>query len=912
MSETWLDGRVEERLTSVPNYKLIRLDRQVKRNDGSTKSGGGVAIYCKKHLDLDANKFCHFNISNKDLEIQWVLLKRPNTKNIIIGNVYRPPDGNANEAFKLINDTMIEIDNIHKFEILLLGDFNIDYKNDKVPIYKAMHNFSVNHGVKQIIERPTRYSKNKSSIIDLAFSNIKYSENSGVWNYNLSDHKLIYIIKKKKRNIKTERVHKGRSYANCNYDELVNFLERANTRYVTEILDPNECWDELLRVITAAADALCPIHEIQIRDCTAPFLNKELLELQKDRDYFVNKADLSGEPGDRFIANCMITRARSEVRRAKAEYYKSQAIKYLKNPRKFWSELHNIESKSQVEINNISSEVTGVVFTAEELPGEVNKYFTGIGPALANKFPNIENTEKRFKPLVNGSTFELDPINGQDIRGIIKEFSQFKSSGLDNLSSAFVMTAISILVEKFTHLYNIIIETGIFPDAWKVATITPIPKVSIPKTCNELRPISILPLPGRIIEKYINNKIQDFLESTNYLHQHQYGFRKNKSTTQAVATLMDRLLEGMDRGEYSITIYLDFKKAFDTVDHNILIWKLKRAGIGNSTCKLLANYLKGRKQLTKIGKKISDKAEVKTGVPQGSTLGPLLFLIYANDFLQISDLPLYTQFADDTTLTLVHKDIKWLEAKLNAILEMARIWFLENKLTINTTKTEYVIYATKYALNNMEDIHLIIGDSEISRVKQYKYLGTVLDCKLTGEQQVSNLNQQVAIKLKTFNQIRRFMTEKTAILIYKTTILPIIDYNDIIYGLLTENLQMKLQRLQNRALRTVFWGQKLTNNEMHEKANVNCLKIRQYEHMMMLMHTRAKNELYQDNITRITRQATAVLLKVPQARLDKYLKAPICKGSSEWNKLPTQIREIKTRLGFKMKLRKYEQAGQTD
>ena len=233
-------------------------------------------------------------------------------------------------------------------------------------------------------------------------------------------------------------------------------------------------------------------------------------------------------------------------------------------------------------------------------------------------------------------------MSEEDIRLILKDFSQFKSSGLQDLNAAFIMTSISILITKFVYLFNKIIETGVYPDKWKIAVVTPIPKIAVPKTCNELRPISILPLPGRIIEKYINNNIQTFLENTKYLHRHQYGFRKNKSTTQAVAALLDKILEGIDKGEYSITIYLDLKKAFDTVDHKILLWKLSRAGIGENTCKLLTSYLSGRMQLTRIKGIESKMAKVLTGVPQGSTLGPMLFLVYANDFLQISELPLYT------------------------------------------------------------------------------------------------------------------------------------------------------------------------------------------------------------------------------------------------------------------------------
>ena len=183
----------------------------------------------------------------------------------------------------------------------------------------------------------------------------------------------------------------------------------------------------------------------------------------------------------------------------------------------------------------------------------------------------------------------------------------------------------------------------------------------------------------------------------------------------------------------------------------------------------------------------------------------------------------------------------------------------------------------------------------------------MLDSSLTGEKQLTKLNQQMAIKLKTFSQIRKFMTEKTAILVYKTTILPIIDYNDIIYGMLTENLQLKLQRLQNRALRTVFVGKKLSTSEMHEMAGIAYLKQRRYEHLMMLMFLRSMELAYHDTTHRITRQADAVILRVPMAKSTKYMRAPVYMGSTEWNKIPHHIRNIKTRLGFKMRIKKYIQ-----
>ena len=244
------------------------------------------------------------------------------------------------------------------------------------------------------------------------------------------------------------------------------------------------------------------------------------------------------------------------------------------------------------------------------------------------------------------------------------------------------------------------------------------------------------------------------LEHTGYLADQQNGFRRNRSTTKSLATLVDRVLLALDNGEYAVTVFLDFKKAFDTVDHEILMWKLEKAGLGPVLCKLLRNYLKGRTQATRVNNQNSTIKAITTDVPQGSILGPLLFIIFTNDLTDICDIPLYTIFADDTSVTVTGKDLKQIETTLNNFFTLLATWCRENKLTLNPKKTEYMIFGSRAKIANALKLNLILGNEILREVQTYRYLGTTLDQTMSATSQLGKFNQLVAQKLISFRKIR--------------------------------------------------------------------------------------------------------------------------------------------------------------
>ena len=260
------------------------------------------------------------------------------------------------------------------------------------------------------------------------------------------------------------------------------------------------------------------------------------------------------------------------------------------------------------------------------MPNLINDYFSGIGPLLASKIPQRPNVIQ-IAGVANREGLELGEFHYEELLKCVKEISIYKSSGIINLSTRFFKDTMLCIPNVFLHLYNLVRDTSIFPNDWKKATVVPLPKCNNPSDPSELRPVSLLPILGKIIEKLIHGQMSMFFEISQFLSQYQHGFRKGFSTTSATAKFLDEIAMGLDNGNYTIAVFLDIKKAFDTIDHRIIIEKLKHAGIGPRTLSLFSNYLQGWKQGVLYDGLRSNIRPLLTGVPQGSTLGPLLFLI---------------------------------------------------------------------------------------------------------------------------------------------------------------------------------------------------------------------------------------------------------------------------------------------
>ena len=360
--------------------------------------------------------------------------------------------------------------------------------------------------------------------------------------------------------------------------------------------------------------------------------------------------------------------------------------------KKFWKNIHEvlpIGVKSHKSINLINLD-TNIDISENDTAEYINSFFAGIGPKLARNFD--------MPWLYEGGVSEhtLDNINttNEEVLKICKEINVNKSSCIENISSRVLKDAFIHLHTKLTHLINVSMDTGLFPEKWKSANVIPLFKGGNRNEVGNHRPVSLLPLPSKIIEKIVHNRLSSHLETRNLLDECQGGFRKNHSTIDTTSKLTVDIYLGINNREVTLACFIDMAKAFDTVNHKILVNKLLKLGIGKNVLKWITNYLTNRNQCTTANGITSTYTDISCGVPQGSILGPLFFIIYVNDIVNILNHCKHLLYADDTVL-YISGELTHTTALLQQDLNRFKIWCDRNQLTMNIKKTKYVTFGLK-------------------------------------------------------------------------------------------------------------------------------------------------------------------------------------------------------------------------
>jgi flagellin-specific chaperone FliS len=352
----------------------------------------------------------------------------------------------------------------------------------------------------------------------------------------------------------------------------------------------------------------------------------------------------------------------------------------------------------------------------------------------------------------------------------------------------------------FTYLYNISFETGIVPDVLKISRITPIYKNG---TCTDpfnYRPISILSPFSKILEKLMYEQLISFIEKYKILYEYQFGFRKGYSTEQAILEITDNLRNYLDNNQIVCGLFLDLSKAFDTVNHDILLAKMDKYGIRGEPLTWFKNYLSNRKQYVKIGCTESELLEMTCGVPQGSTLGPLLFLLYTNDMPNCAKKLSFRIFADGTNVFYSCKNLSNLESTMNEQFKLIRNYCAINKLSINFQKTHYMVISS--TRKKLKDIKI----ANIEQKGFIKYLGIFLDEHINWKQQIKRVNNKIAKNIGIINKLRHYLDLRMIKQLYYTLIYPYLTYGVMSWGNTYKSSLTKISTKQNKCLRNMFFA----------------------------------------------------------------------------------------------------------
>ena len=402
-----------------------------------------------------------------------------------------------------------------------------------------------------------------------------------------------------------------------------------------------------------------------------------------------------------------------------------------------------------------------------------NDFFASIGDTLASKIPF-----SFFNPPIKktNSSFKFSSVSPDFIHSQFTKLPNGKATGLDSLSTRLLKAGIPQFQTPLTHIFNSSLQSGDIPPEWKTARVTPIYKDGSLTDVSNYRPISVLPVTMKVLERTVHYQFYEFLTLNNLITPHQSGFRKSHSTTTALSHFLDKIHHDMDNGRCCGVLFLDLKKAFDTVNHDILLQKLEGFGVEGTERLWFHSYLTNRMQRTIIDGSLSDPRTLTCGVPQGSILGPLLFILYINDLPDSITKCSVMLYADDTALYFSHRDPAEIERILNMEFASVSEWFKVNRLTLNAGKTKFMIFGTSKRLTSTRELIVKILNETIEHVKVFKYLGVQLDCTLSFSNHIDYIARKVNSRLAVLGRASRYLDTKLLLTLYKALILPHFDY----------------------------------------------------------------------------------------------------------------------------------------
>ena len=884
LSETRLDKNFSP---EIKGYELVKRDRN--------RAGGGVAMYIRSVIDFKERP----DLSDEDLSVE---IRKPKQKPFLVSTWYRPPNTPVAlfDKFEALL-SKIEAENI---ESNIIGDINCNMIATP-PDNKTRHIIELceSYQYVQLIKEPTRVTQDTRTLIDLFLTTEpdKYAQ-SGVFHTGSSDHGLIYVSRKQIRPKSYARVIESRQYKNFIPENFIRDFELVPWSLVEQIDDPIQAWELWKHLFLTIADLHAPKTKKRIRNSTAPWMTPDIKKLMWERNRIKHIAITTNDQIKWAEYRRLKNQVNHTIKASKKEYYHSYFENNFGKAKATWNGINSVLSRKK-DITHPSKLVIdeNEITDPREVCNTFNKYFADIGSKLASK---IDPPRVSFHDFIQPchSNFELKSLNVEEVCKLVKDLPAGKADGLDGIPARLLKMSILFTASSLTHVFNQVIFTGIIPKDWKSARVTPIFKADSKVDPANYRPISVLSVIAKLFEKSIFNQAYKFLEDNNILSKFQSGFRPLHSTVTALIDSTDNWYVNIDKGLTNAILFIDLKKAFDTIDHEILLSKLELYGFRGAGLRLFKNYLTDRTQVTVINNVKSETCTVRCGVPQGSILGPLLFLLYINDLPNCSLRSDVRMYADDTNLTYASANPGELFSSLTHDLGNLKQWLDCNRLSLNVVKTKYLFTGTRHKISLLpEDSEICLDGHEIERVKTYKCLGVMLDETLSWNEHISEVTLKVAKVLAALRRLRPVCPQQILTTIYKSLVLPHLDYCSAVWGSIGPGLSQKLQKLQNRAARIITgadWD--VRSAQILQDLNWISLADRRTKQMEILMFKAANKQLPEyisekfTNVNTIHRhnlRGSEHNLFIPRPCTEALKKSFQYRGAVLWNGLSVKAKQ---------------------
>ncbi|KAG5666481.1 hypothetical protein PVAND_014508 [Polypedilum vanderplanki] len=892
-------------LSPINIYNLVGYAKYFQsRSNINNGSGGGLLVFVRKEICINSIETASFGNTKGETVEKIKLNLKIQERRINLLTYYRSP--HQSNATVFLSDLESEFQ-VSDSNTILIGDVNINILNDS-NLTKKYTNLLSSYNFKITNNKITRNTS--GSIIDHVLSN--FTNQSAVTNHvinmasDFSDHNMILS---NIANFTPPKQMIKKTIYKTDYKKLeLKFDELASKSNLLVKTDPNEIANDLINITNEAIKQSTTSFVISFKN--ENFLwwsnNNCIRKALETKKKIASK--LRKNRGNSFLKAALKEASYSLKLIIKYEKKKNMMQKFCcKNPKKMWKNIDTVLGRNkshEVKALKINDEL---IEDRKEIAVNFNNHF-------------IDSIEELVKDTSQTSIFDtthniqsqslfIIPPDVNDVKAIIKNLRN-SSCGYDKISTLHVKCICDSISPILQHLITCTINTGIYPDAFKIATVVPINKTGDIYNINDYRPISVLTTFNKIIEKFLYDILINFLEKNKILFKRQFGFRRKCGTEIAAAELISHIKECLDNKEKVTLLMLDMMKAFDVVDRSLLLASLESYGIRGKSLNIFKNYLDNRIQKVKIGNDLSQDRVISYGVVQGSVLGPLLFSLYINDIHKLRLNGQLFMYADDMIIACNHKSQNSIVKSIQEDMEIIVKKLKEKRLLINEKKTTFMIIHSPFSKITPCDEIILSNGNCIRRVDEARHLGLIIDKHLKWDSHCDKISSRLSYAAGALWKLKYRLPLHVKKNIYHTLFESHLSYMSSIWGSASNTTIKEIQIIQNRALRNVFNIDRLSNRiNMYTHLVQNCLPIRALHFLntasliyntinrnihcnMLFKHQNANRTL------RHNRDLHIATSKTNYGSTNIYTL-----GSKIYNSIPADIKSLKHRHAFKWALK---------
>ena len=867
-----------------------------------TNHGGGVLVYLSNDLfhkrKPELEVFCDESI--------WVEIKARN-ESVLLGVFYSPRTSDANFLYGLNRniEKALEIST----NVIVLGDLNEDLLNPNV---HGLKDVMILNSLVNVVSDPTRINALLDPIIindDLTFldaGTIKVPA-------HISDHSATFITLPFQYEPKSPYTRTVWSYNQADFNALNTTIRNFDWSCLLHgsVHEASNLFNDIFLEMVKTC---IPSKKVTVRPDDKPWYNSEIRRTSRKRDRLKSKAIKTGKISDWNSYKKLRNKVNNQKKQAKEIFFNNLELSitdfHKNDKRKFWQVVRhfvkNNDSSTTIPPLVSSSPLGGnkFHFTDKEKAECLNDYFASIS--------NVDDQNTALPPFFRKSPNSLSNISctAEEVELLVQTLNPNKANGLDGISNRMLRAVSKTISEPLAVLFNRSFSEGIFPEAWKMAGRIPIPKKGDKTLPSNYRPIALLSNISKIQERIAFKNLYNHLRDNNLLYKYQSGFLPNHSTVFQLIDIYHNICQSFDNHQFSCMVFCDISKAFDRVWHKGLIYKLKQHGIEGDFLKWLTDYLNGRQQKVIIRGCTSTFKVIQAGVPQGSVLGPLLFLIYVNDIAD-SLLSLTRLFADDSSLFYSASSLDDIQGLINHDLILLSQWAKQWLVTFNPSKTEAILFT----LRNFDHMPVLkFENTHIKFVESHKHLGLTLSYDGKWTDHIHNVKTSAAKVLGIMRKLKFSFSRNALNQIYFSYLLPVLEYACIVWdGCAAHNSDI-LDKIQNEAARIVTGlTRSVSLNKLYKECGWLSLAERRRQQKLSFMfkaHSDLLPSYISDLMPPLVRNISNYPLRnmnnysVPFARTEIFKKSCIPSAITLWNAADNSLKDSNTLHSFKYQMKK--------